>query len=262
MTTRQAKTRDSGWNRQCQSILRLGVATLELVLCLPILLALIIGVVWLGNAVIAQTDVTIVARHKTWKQRSDSNGTALLFLKDDVVNDKATQTVKVSPLFDDADVPESSHDVMAAAWDHEQLLLDESPNWKLYAIAAANAKTGSLQNGYVDASNQLTQFKNESSSIWNNMGAVVIREITTIGETAKSSLERGDSAAEQSKTQLKNRIRRELQSKKNEFEQAKEAQKNLDNDASDALKKVLKNRVKRIRAEIEDLEDDLDAVNG
>ena len=250
-----------GLYRSSKSAVYYGVATLELVLSLPILLALMVGIVWLGNSVIAQTEVTIEARHKTWEKRSESSGKPLLFLKDDVVSEEATQEVDVSPLFDDADAPESSHDVMAAAWDYGQLPLDKAPNWKQYAIAAANAKTGSLQNGYVDASNKLAQFKHEASNIWSNIGAALIREITSLGDTAKTSLEGGDSASEQNKTELRNQIRRKLDSKKDELQRAKEAKRNLGEDASAALKKVAENRVKRLKADVEDLKDDLDAID-
>ncbi len=239
-----------------------GVATLELVLCLPILLALIVGVVWLGNSVIAQTDVTVEARHKTWSQRGQADTTALLFLKDDIVSEDATQEVKVSPLFDDTESPESSHDVMGAAWDYEQLALDKAPNWKQYALAAANAKTGSIQNGYVDAQNKLSQFKSESSNIWNTIGAALIRELTQFGDSAESSLEGGDSKSEQSKSQTRNRLRKELDAKRAKLQEAKQAEDDLDDGASDALKKVHKNRIERLKAEIEDLKDDLDAIDG
>ncbi|MEM9409534.1 MAG: TadE family protein [Planctomycetota bacterium] len=243
------------------AIMHFGVATLELVFCLPILFTLIIGVVWLGSSVIAQTEVTLEARHKTWSRRDQSKGTALLFLKDDIVSDGATQTVEVSPLFDDADSPESSHDVMVAAWDFEQLPLDRSPNWKQYAIAAANAKTGTIQNRYVDATNQLTEFKSKAGNIWKNLGATLIREISQFGESASSALEGGDRASEQNKSRLRSQFRRNLDTKKTELQGAKKARRNLDDDASAALKKVLKNRVARLKAEIKELQDDLNALD-
>ena len=240
---------------------RSGTATLELVLCLPILLALVVGIIWLGNSVIAQTEVTIIARHKTWSKRDHSPGTALLFLKDDIVSDEQTQKVSVSPLFDDAETPESSHDVMAAAWDFESLPLDKAPNWKQYAIAAANAKTSGLQNGYVDARNRLTQFKSDARNIWTTVGAALIRQLTGFGDAAKAQLEGGESAGSDSQSQLKKRLERDLRTKQNQLKQAREAIKNLDDDASKAFQKVLKNRVARLKSEIDDLESDLEALD-
>jgi hypothetical protein len=240
---------------------RSGTATLELVLCLPILLALVVGIIWLGNSVIAQTEVTIVARHKTWSKRDQSPGTALLFLKDDVVSDQQTQEVSVSPLFDDAESPESSHDVMVAAWDFESLPLDKAPNWKQYAIAAANAKTAGLQNGYVDANNRFAQFKSDARNIWTTVGAALIRQLTGFGDAAKTQLQGGESAGADSQSQLKSRLERDLETKQNQLKQAREAIKNLDDDASEALQKVLKNRVARLKSEIDDLESDLEALD-
>ena len=237
-----------------------GSATLELVLSMPILLALIVGIVWLGTSVIAQTDVTIEARQNTWSQRDEPTGTALLFLKDDVLSENATQEVDVSPLFDEAESPESSHDVMAGAWGHEKLPLDKAPNWKQYALAAANAKTGSLQNGYVDAQNKFSQFKNEASNVWQSIGANLIRQVTSFGDAADSALEGGEQAGESEKAKASSQIKSKLNAKKRELSQARDDLRNLDSDASDALRDVYKNRIKRLKADVDDLQDDLEAL--
>ena len=240
---------------------RFGVATLELVLSLPVLLVLIVGVVWLGNSVVAQTEVTIQARHNAWSKRSESVGTALLFLKDDVVSDGATQAVEVSPLFDNAGTPESAHDVMAAAWDFEKLPLDNAPNWNQYLIAAGNAKAGSLQTDYVDASNKFERFKNEANNIWDNLGADMIRQLTGLGKDANSLLLDGESSGADKKGQLRNRIEQLIERKKNALKNAQDALRKLGNDASEALEKVLKNRIKRLKSDVDDLESDLEAIN-
>ena len=242
------------------SFVRNGTATLELVLCMPVLLALIVGVVWLGTSVIAQTEVTIEARHKSWLKRNESTGTALLFLKDDVVSDEASQTVDVSPLFDGAESPESSHDVMSGAWDFEKLSFENTPSWKLYAIAAANTKTAAVQNGYVDAQNDFTQFKNQAGNIWNIIGAGLIQQLTGLGDTVKSALEGAENAGDGEKSREQDRINRDLNAKKTELEKARDALSNLDEDASDALRDVLRNRVERLKAEVDDLESDLEAL--
>jgi outer membrane murein-binding lipoprotein Lpp len=238
-----------------------GTATLELVLCLPILLALVVGIIWLGNSVIAQTEVTIEARHKAWLKRDESPGTALLFLKDDVVSEESTQTVEVSPLFDDVESPESAHDVMAAVWDFEQLPLDKAPNWKQYATAAANAKTAGIQNGYVDARNHFARFKNDARNVWSTIGAALIRQLSGLGNSAKTQLEGGENAGSSKKDQLGNQIQRELSARENQLKRAREALNNLDDEASDAFRNVLKNRIKRLKAEIDDLEADLEALD-
>ena len=251
--------RASGLYRNISSW-RNGAATLELVLCMPILLALMVGIVWLGTSVIAQTEVTIEARHKTWSKRDDPTGTALLFLKDDVVSDDATQEVEVSPIFDDVESPESSHDVMASVWDHEKLPLDKAPNWKQYAVAAVNAKSAPLQNKYVDGRNKLNQFKSEAGNIWKQLGVDLIRQLTGLGDSAKSLLEGGESAGDSEKAREKARIDRELNAKKSELDKAREKLDGLDENASDAYRDVLKNRVKRLAAEVDDLESDLEAM--
>lgn len=238
-----------------------GTATLELVLSMPVLLALIVGIVWLGSAVIAQTAVTIEARHNTWSKRHEPIGTALLFLKDDVVSDEATEEVNVSPVFAGVDPPASSHDVMAGTWDFEKLPFDKPPHWEQYAIAAANAKTAAIQNAYVDARNMFTQFQSEAGNIWQTLGASLIRQLISLGEVADSALEGGENAGAGEKSVEQARINRELNAKRNELKEAREALRNLDDDASAELRDVFKNRVKRLEAEIDDLEADLEALD-
>ena len=239
---------------------RRGSATLELVMCMPILLALIVGIVWLGASVIAQTEVTIEARHKTWLQRTETSSTALLFLQDDIASDSATQSVEISPLFDDAGDPQSSHHVMANAWDQKELPLDKAPNWKQYALAAANAKTGSVQVGYVDARNKLSQFKNQASEIWKRLGADLIRQLTGFGDVAKSILKGGQSEESAEKSKEESRLKRELANKQQELSQARKELNELGEDASEALRDVLKNRVKRLKADVANLKSDLKAL--
>ncbi len=238
-----------------------GVATLELVLCLPILLVLIVGIVWLGNSVITQTEVVIDARYQTWQQRSSNQGTALLFLTDDIVSENSTEKVTVSPLFDDMASPESSHDVMADAWDFELLPLDQAPNWKQYLLAAANAKTAGLQNGYVDARNQLSQFQNAAGNVWKSMAADMIRDLTRLGDSAKTLLSDAESTESRQQQQARNRIKKSLDAKREQLKSAKQELRELDQDASDGLRDVLKNRVDRLQAEIDDLEADLKAID-
>lgn len=239
---------------------RTGAAALELVLGMPVLLALIVGIIWLGTSVVAQCEVTVEARHKAWSKRTETTGTALLFLKDDVVSDDATHTVDVSPMFDGEGSPESEHDLMVTAWDHESLPLDKVPNWKQYALAAANAKTGSAQVAYTDASNKFTQFKSQAASIWSNLGANVIAELGRLGSSVESALNGGkNDKADQSRERAK--INQQIVAKQTELRVARRRIRTLDEDASDALRDVLKNKIKRLQAEIDDLKADRRALD-
>ena len=259
LTAKESRT-ESG-DAQSYQRYRKGVATLEFALCLPILLAIVVGVIWLGTSVIAQTEVTIEARHKAWSKRDASAGTALLFLRDDIASDQASKTVEVSPVFDDGESPESKHDVMQAAWDHRQMPLKSAPSWKEFAKAAANAKTGGLQVGYVDATNKFTRFKSDAGNVWENLGAKLIEELTGLGDQAKSLLKNGEDAGESKKQQARQKIRSELDARRQELREAKQKLRELDAEASETLKKVLKNRVKRLEAVIDDLKADLRAID-
>ena len=153
--------------------------------------------------------------------------------------------------------PESSHDVMAGEWDHKKMTLDKAPNWKLYALSAANAKTGSLQTSYVDGRNQFASFKNRASNLWKSLGANLIRQLTGLGNSARSAIDGAENANDGEKAKERQRINGKLQTKKQELRTARDELDNLDSEASDALRDVMKNRIKRLEAEIDDLESDL-----
>ena len=202
---------------------------------MPVLLILIVGVVWLGFSVVAQTEVTVSARHKTWVKRDKPEGQALLFLRDDIVEDSATEKVEISSVFDDVGSPESSHDVMVGSWDSEKLKLEKAPNWKEYALAAANAKTGSAQTAYVDASNKFTSFKRQASNLWKSLGANLIRQITDLGDSVGDLLKNGKSRESAKKERQRSRIEAQLSENKDELQAAKQELRDLDEDSSKAL---------------------------
>ncbi len=239
---------------------RQGTATLELVLSLPLLLVLVVAIVWLGSSVIGQSQVIIRARHQAWSGRTQASGQALLFLKDDIVSDQAADSVDIGPLFEGTPGPEASHDVLALAWDHQQLPLDRAPNWKQYAIAAANAKTGSAQVAWTDAGNAYSKWRGEAGNVWNTLGAALIRQLTGLGDAATS----GFSEAERTgtdRTAERQRISRRIATAQTELRETRRQLRELDDDASDALKKVLRNKIKRLEAEIDRLRADRKAVD-
>jgi hypothetical protein len=138
-----------------------GIATLEFVLSLPVLLLLMVAITWLGFSVIGQTDVLITSRNKAWKRRfENASDKPLVFSATpaysedaDYVTEKSSQRVQVSPIFDAMPGPEASHTILAGSWDHRAMPLDEPPNWKLDMVAVANAKTAGLQTALGDLTN-------------------------------------------------------------------------------------------------------------
>lgn len=237
---------------------RRGVATLEFTLSLPLLLAIFVVIVWLGFSVAGQSGVAVEARHKAWEKRSKPEGTALLFLKDDIVREKAEGKVEVSPLLDGLPQPESSHSVMIGSWDHRKLKMDKAPNWTEYAKAAANAKTGSAQIAYTDARNDFNQWKQLSQNAWGTLGQQFLSELTNLDNLFGSNADKAKSdTADTAKERQK--LNRQIAAKQRELDSAKQRLRELQSsdDDSKARIKIQRNKIKRLQNDLRELKSDL-----
>ena len=125
---------------------RSGIAPLEFVMALPVLLLLMVGITWLGFSVIGQTEVLVKARNNTWKRRFDDASKRPLYFpillslydrKADFVSERARQRVDVSPMFSRLPGPEAGHTILAGSWDHKAMSFKEPPDLRLMAVAAA-----------------------------------------------------------------------------------------------------------------------------
>jgi len=138
---------------------RRGIATLEFAMALPFLLLLMVAITWLGFSVIGQTEVLVIARNNTWKQRFEDKAKQPLMFpsgisvaknpfysqEDDYVTEKASKKVDVSPIFALVPGPEASATILAGSWDHQAMKFDKPPEWELMAIAAASGTGGKAQ---------------------------------------------------------------------------------------------------------------------
>jgi hypothetical protein len=127
---------------------RRGIATLEFAMCLPVLLALFVLIVWLGANLIGQSEVTVVARHKAWAERfqvSQGSGNPLVFKADSPIQRDAETTVDISPIFAGQAPPKTNHAILAGSWDHRQIDLNRPPNWSLYAKVGGRSASLSVQ---------------------------------------------------------------------------------------------------------------------
>ncbi len=251
-----------------------GVATLELVMCMPIILALMVGIVWLGYSVIGQSEVTIEARHKAWKERFDgSGGKPLFFLADDFKTEEATTEVKISPMFDDVSPPESSHDIAAGTWDHQAVDMNRAPNWEHYLTAAVNAKTGGMQVAYSGADNFLNELKNIGADAIRDQVEKIFSDFLDnpfsgfTGE-ANSGKDENDQKTREERARLTEKIAAVRTEIDEVNEHVKEIEKELD-EAEDKDEKaiievkleVTKNKLKRLKSELKWLEQDLKAID-
>ena len=251
-----------------------GVATLELVMCMPIILVLMVGIVWLGYSVIGQSEVTIEARHKAWQERFDgSDGKPLFFLADDFRTEEATTEVKVSPLFDDISPPESSHDIAVGTWDHQAVDMNRPPSWEHYLTAAVNAKTGDMQVAYSGADNFLNELKNIGADAIRDQVEKIFSDFLDnpfSGYTggANSGKDENDQEARAEKARLTEKIGAveaeidEVEERIDEIEkELDEAEDEDQKEIIDARLEVSKNKLKRLKSELKWLQQDMKAID-
>jgi len=242
-------------------------------MCMPVLLGLMIGIVWLGFSVIGQSEVTVEARHEGWQQRFDEGSErAMNFLSDDFVTEEKNSEVDMGPLFDDVSGPESSHDVAIDTWDHNRIDMNQAPNWELYLTAALNAKTGGLQVAYEDARGMLSSLQKDAARQVVEEMTNVIREMleNPLGNFkggADESKREADTESDKKKSQLKNKIakaKREIKEVKEHLRDLKDEKKNAeDEDSKKSLNsriEVNENKLKRLKKALKRLESDYKAT--
>ncbi len=144
---------------------RVAVATLELVLSLPVCLALVVGLVWLGYSVIGQAEVTVEARHKAWHKRFGQwSGTPFDFVADELTRGEASSTVEVTPILRDASGPSSRHSIETGPWDYRNVAFKSLPNWQLAADMMLASKTVGLIAEFEDIRDAMQRLRAESSA--------------------------------------------------------------------------------------------------
>lgn len=128
---------------------RRGVVPLEFGLSLPILLVIMVTVIWFGAAMFRQADVTVKARNKAWRQRSDhGSDRPFEFAKPNLISASEEKRVGVSPLFNGFAPASSRHYVMGGSWDHRQMRQyrfgERHPNWRVVGVIGRGQIRGAL----------------------------------------------------------------------------------------------------------------------
>lgn len=224
-----------------------GAASLELVLALPVLLAMLVAMVWLGFAVIGQAEVTAQARQDAWTQRLEPwTNTAFTFSDDQQVTGEATTTVNVSPLLDDLADPESEHTLEQANWDHRSVDYQSMPNWELYADVAVAAKREGILSMYEDARALFNSASGDGSSALNAIELLIAQlrqsesQIDSAGNSAQQNAELEEQLQEEDRRGQIQKLENEIADQEREIERLENSE---DDDAKDRLwlaKKILK----------------------
>lgn len=161
---------------------RQATASLELTMCMPLLVAMLLLILWQGITMVGFSEVTVEARENAWKQRFDHPpGTPLVFLQGDIlenarlaesdlVTGDSSRTYKIARVVDWLPSPKSKMTLAAGSWDYRQLPLDELPNWKTHGLMAVSARLGGFQNLISQAGNILNDLTSAADVVsgWQN----------------------------------------------------------------------------------------------
>ena len=111
-----------------------GVASLELVLALPVLVLVFLCILWVGGISFRQAQVTVAARDAAWRQRGETSGAAPFRFGEAgrLASAERSAQFVVSPVFRSFPSARSRHTVLVNAWDYRQIDLNSPPHWSQY----------------------------------------------------------------------------------------------------------------------------------
>ncbi len=117
-----------------KSSLYRGIAQLEFVMVLAVLVPLFLALLWSGMFGVALSNVTVSARHEVWRQRQEVRPRPFEFedSSSGTISRSSSESIRLGTLFDGWATPKSTSSVLAGSWDHRVIKLNaKSPNRQL-----------------------------------------------------------------------------------------------------------------------------------
>lgn len=123
---------------------RQGIASLEVVMALPIIMLLWMFIFWVGLFFLNYTEVTIGARREAWIKRDQprQSADAFDFGKIDAVSETQRRPTKFGPFGQVA--VEHTHEALVGSWDYRTIPLDRQMHWELYTRLGGRMLEGKL----------------------------------------------------------------------------------------------------------------------
>ena len=194
-----------------------GIAQLEFVMVLVVLIPLFMTLLWSGIAGNAFASVTIQARHDAWRERQNAKTVPFDFSKKDQgrISKSAQQPIHFTKLFDNWMTPQSSHVVFGGSWNHPEVDLDLSPNKGLMqtlVVRSGYDKAPNIQGLFSDLS-KLGQISGSFSarSLANNLIDNQLKKIKDLldpsGTILSEARRKMEGASNQSRTDAQDRVK-------------------------------------------------------
>ncbi|GAB5406751.1 MAG: hypothetical protein Aurels2KO_49820 [Aureliella sp.] len=252
---------------------RRAVATLELVLTLPLLLALIVALVWLGYSLVGQTQVTIAARHSAWAERFGKwDGRPFDFNDTSLHESEKSQSVNVTPLLASESGPQSRHAVAKGNWDYRNVEFRAAPNLELMTQVMFAAKTTGVISDYEDLRDALDELQSIGDKALGETLAEIARELTTPSEQIERDGDAAENRAELDRDldkakaegdlrdlrQERDRLEQQLKDAEADSDEADDADESTESSGEDR-KWLIEKKLERVEIEIDLAKDRLDA---
>jgi hypothetical protein len=238
---------------------KLGIAQLEFVLVLVVLIPLFLALLWSGMFGVALSGVTISARHEAWRQRQEVRARPFEF--DDSSSGKisksSSETIKLSTLFDSWAVPKSTSTVFGGSWDHRVIKLnDKSPNRQLAFDVAKRVPEAKIDNINATLSS-LKEFINLDNLMDQVLSSVGIQSLMSDFAGLKSKgmeqIEESKRKASEAKENAKVEQKKKVEAKQSELDDLKLRQQLLP-------QKIREARAKRLDAKTDKDKKDLQST--
>lgn len=185
---------------------RRGMAPLELIMVLPVILGFLIAILWLGVAMNTQAVVVVKARHDAWDKRHDgAPDDALKFSSDQAVDVTASQKIQFMERFQGISDAKSRHVVLGGAWDYRQLPLNSQPNWKVYPRLVIDGADDALQTA-IDTITGLFDNLPDVSKMINDELAAMMGMGQQMQSDQNSYVEQGKQAVDAAKQKLQDMV--------------------------------------------------------
>jgi hypothetical protein len=156
---------------------RAGLAAIEFVMALTVILFLLVALMWIGRVAVNSVQASVAARHDAWTRRPQAQPRSFDFtdLEGGRVHGAATAPVSVSPLFDGWILPRAEQTIVGGSWDHRRERLSHSPNRRLYPVLLRNTLASGAA-GLTDLEGAMASFAGRvTAGIGNDQMAEAVR---------------------------------------------------------------------------------------
>lgn len=187
---------------------RAGLAAIEFVMSLFVLLLLVVALLWSGAVVRNAADAMVMARHDAWRQRREARPRSFDYADVDGgrVTGAAQRPVRISSMLDGRVLPRAETAVHGGSWDHRAERLERSPNRRLYPVLLRTTAAGAAA-GLADVDGLL-------GSLTSGLGADVqadgrLKDIKAAADAANQKIGDLKKKVEEAETSAKQAARQE-----------------------------------------------------